>query len=186
VDGTAVAALLPGMTCRSNVEVSSLSCVDDQQSWPLGIDNSGVDASRNFFSTPEGLPFFAAAPLAPEVASARWLIADAFGSLSFLDGSRRVIAAAGSGDDVVALAAACGGGVYAIVSRPRGSDDRGDALHVFRVVERQLVPAAPPIELSGVVTALWAEPGETLATAVTYDAHADRYEAFHIAVACDR
>jgi hypothetical protein len=186
LEGTTVDALLPGASCRANVDLSGLSCADDRQPWPLGIDNTGVDASRNFFSTPEGLPFYAAAPLASDAAGARWVLVDRFGALIFLDATRQMLASAGTADDIVALGATCGVGAHVLVASSRAGSDRGDVLRLFRVSERQLIAAAAPLEVPGIVTALWAAPGATIATAVAHDIDADRYEAFQIAIACDR
>ena len=63
-DDTDVTAWLPGVTCRGSADLLRLACADERgESWPIGIDNTGIDAARNYFNTPEGLPFFAAAPL---------------------------------------------------------------------------------------------------------------------------
>ncbi len=186
IEESTVEALLPGVTCRTDVELTRLSCAEDRQAWPLGIDNSGIDASRNFFSTFDGLPFYAAAPLdGSDPAGPRWLIANRFGALTFLDGSRRTVGAAGRGDDVVALRSACSTGAFVLVSSPRGRGDSGATLQLFRLVEHQLVAAAAPRDLPGRTTALWAAPGATVATAVTHDPGAERYEAFQVGIACD-
>jgi hypothetical protein len=103
LDGASLEALLPGVACHAFLDLVSMTCVDDRQSWPLGIDNSGVDASRNHFTTPEGFAFFGAAALGDD-AGARWLVADRFGALALLDATRGHAANAGAGDDVVALA----------------------------------------------------------------------------------
>ena len=103
-----------------------------------------------------------------------------------MDATRHVIGTAGAGDDVASLTAACGGAVLVLVSSPRAEGDRGDMLRLYRVAGRQLIPAASPLELTGTLTALWAAPGATTATAVTRDAATDRYEALQISVACDR
>jgi hypothetical protein len=184
VDGTALEALLPGVACRAGIDLANMTCVDERQSWPLGIDNTGVDASRNHFTTPEGFAFFGAAALGDE-AGARWLLADQFGSLILLDAARRNTASAGAGDDVVAISAPCAPATHVLVSSP-STNGRPDTLRLFRVVQRQLLPAALPLELPGAVTALWASPQATIATVVTRDMSAERYEAFQIAIACDR
>jgi hypothetical protein len=184
VDGAALEALLPGVACHAGVDLANMACVDERQPWPLGIDNSGVDASRNHFTTPEGFAFFGAATLGDD-AGARWLVADQFGALSLLDAARRNAAPAGAGDDVVAVSAPCAPATHVLVSSPSATG-RPDTLRLFRVVQRRLIPAALPLELSGAVTALWAAPGATVATVVTRDMSAERYEAFQIAIACDR
>lgn len=186
VDGDSVEALLPGTTCHTDADFTRLSCSEDAQPWPLGLDNNGIDASRNFFNTPEGLPFYAAAPLdGTDLSGSRWVIADRSGALSFLDGSRRTVATAGRGEDVVALRSACGDGAFVLVSSRRERGENGDALQLFRVVQRHLISAAAPRDLPGRTTAVWAAPGATVATVVTHAFGADRYEAFQVRVACD-
>jgi hypothetical protein len=143
-----------------------------------------VDASRNHFTTPEGLSFFGAAVLGDD-AGAQWLLADQAGELILLDAARRTAAHAGAGDDVVAINAPCAPATHVLVSSP-SPNGRPDTLRLFRVVQRQLLPAALPLELSGTVTALWGAARATVATVVTRDRNAERYEAFHIAIACGR
>jgi len=192
VDGGRLEVFLPGVVCRGTSDAARLACAaadDVGQPWPLGIDNTGIEANRNYFHTPEGLTFFAAAPLGPE-ADARWLVAGSSGALLFLDDGRQSVATVASGDDVATLSAPCagsGGGagnVVLVASSGRGA--RPDTLRLFRAVHRQLIPAAAPVELPGRFTALWAAPDATSAIAVSHDAGADRHEAFHIRISCDR
>jgi hypothetical protein len=183
VDGARIDVFLPGVTCRSGGDGTRLACTDERQTWPIGIDNTGVEANRNYFYTPEGVAFFGAAPLAGD-ANARWLVAAQTGALIFLDENRRSVATIASGDDVAALNAPCAGPVVLVASSGRG--DRPDTLRLFHVLHRQLIPAAAPVELPGRFTALWAAPGASVATAVAQDAGAERYDAFQIRLACNR
>jgi hypothetical protein len=189
VDGARIEAFLPGVTCRSASDGTRLACADERQPWPIGVDNMGIEANRNYFYTPEGLAFFGAAPLGPD-ADARWLVAGSTGALLFLDENRRVVATVRSGDDVAALNVPCAGSGDPVVLVPSsGPGERPDSLRLFRAVRRQLVPAAAPIDLPGRFTALWAAPDSRspmAATAVSYDAGAERYEVFQIRIACDR
>jgi hypothetical protein len=181
-DVTHITAFLPGVVCRSASDGTRLACVDDRQPWPIGLENSGIEANRNYFLTPEGLAFFGAAPLVPD-AGARWLAAGTTGALLLLDESRRSVATLAAGDDVVALNAPCTGPVVLVASAGRNGPD---TLRLFRAVYRQLVPAAAPLELPGRFTALWTAAGGTAATAVAHDAGAERYEALQVRIACDR
>jgi hypothetical protein len=183
VDGARLDVFLPGVTCRSGGDGTRLACSDDRQPWPIGIDNTGVEANRNYFYTPEGVAFFGAAALGGD-ANARWLAAGPTGALLFLDENRRSVATIASGDDVAALNAPCVGPVVLVASSGRG--DRPDTLRLFHVLRRQLIPAAAPVELPGRFTALWAAPGASVATVVAQDAGAERYDAFQIRLACDR
>src|SRR5262245_18110442 len=183
VEGARIDVFLPGVICRSGGDGGRLACSDDRQPWPIGIDNTGVEANRNYFYTPEGVAFFGAAPLSGD-ADARWLVAGQTGALLFLDDSRRSIATVASGDDVAALDAPCAGPVVLVASSGRG--DRPDTLRLFHVLRRQLMPAAATVELPGRLTALWAAPGASAAIAIVHDAGAERYDAIQIRLACDR
>ena len=195
LDGGRLDVFLPGVVCRGASDATRLACAgadDVRQPWPIGIDNTGIEANRNYFYTPEGLKFFAVAPLGPD-ANARWLVAGSSGALVFLDETRQSVAAVASGDDVAALSAACAGPAGAggnagtlVLVASAGRSAGPDTLRLFRAVRRQLIPAAGPVELPGRFTALWAAPDATSAIAVSHDAVADRYEAFHIRISCDR
>jgi len=111
-------------------------------------------------------------------------VAGRTGALLFLDEGRRSVATIASGDDVVALNAPCAGPVVLVASA--GRSERPDTLRLFRVLHRQLVPAAAPVELPGRFTALWTAPGATAAIAVAQDTSAERYDALQIRIACDR
>jgi hypothetical protein len=61
-----------------------------------------------------------------------------------------------------------------------------DTLRLLRVAGTLVVAASSPLEMSGMVTALWSDRTGTSATAVVRDPDGERYEALHIAIACDR
>ena len=184
VEGDRVEAWLPGVACTGAVAPLAVTCGERQRPWPIGIENGGVDAARNYFTTPEGLAFYSAAPLGG-AAGLRWLVADRDGGLTWLDARRRVVGNAASGEDVAGLAAACGVDSTLIsVQRAPGAD--GDALQVFQTVGRRLVPAASPLALAGHVTAVWSTPDADAATVVVHGPGDARYEAFQISIACGR
>jgi len=173
---------LPGVTCGGTLNPLTLSCTERQRPWPIGIENAGLDAVRNYFATPEGLEFYGAAPLGAD-AEARWLVADRNGALSLLDGSRQLIARVAAGDEVVALATPCGPETFVVVGARAG--DR-DALRLFHVARRRLMSVSSLIPLPGTLTALWAVPGSIAATVVAHDAAGGRYEAFRASITCSR
>jgi hypothetical protein len=189
LDGGTLEAFLPGIVCRANVDTLNLTCADEQQPWPLGVENTGMAVSRNYFTTPEGLAFYGSASLAAE-ADARWLITALDGRLLFLDSARRALEpAVGAGDDVAAVDAGCAPDSYVILSsRASGgiAPDGAEALQLFQVIGRRLVPAASPVSLPGPLTALWAAPGSRTVTAVSRDMSSGRYAAFQIAIVCGR
>jgi len=170
---------LPGVTCRGDLDPLRVSCADETAPWP-GLANGGVEASRNYFTTPEGRTFSSAAPLSAD-APARWLLADPQGALSLLDDRRSIVAKLSTtGDDVAPAHPACSPGAFVVVSNRAPHEADVDELRLFRVSGRELVAAASPLRLPGILTAFWDS------TAVVHDAAAGRYEAFQISVSCAR
>jgi hypothetical protein len=186
LDGATVEALLPGVACRANVDALNLTCADEQQAWPLGVENTGIAVGRNYFTTPEGLAFYGVASLTAE-ADARWLVAAPDGRLLFLDSGRRALeSAVSAGDEVAAVETTCVPGSYVILSTRAGPAADAESLQLFQVIGRRLVPAASPVVLPGPLTALWAAPGARTAMAVSRDPSSGRYAAFQIAIICGR
>ena len=187
LDGTTIVALLPGVVCRANLDALNVTCADEQQAWPLGVENTGIAVGRNYFTTPEGLAFYGAAPLAAE-ADARWLVTAPEGRLLFLDSGRRALeSAVSAGDEVAAVDTACVPGSFVILAARAGPGlADAEALQLFQVIGRRLLPLASPVVLPGPLTALWAAPGARTATAVSRDTSSGRYVAFQIAIICGR
>jgi hypothetical protein len=185
-DEATVTAWLPGVTCRAAGDLLRLVCGDERgEPWPIGIDNTGIDAARNYFNTPEGLPFFAAAPLAVD-AGARWITASTNGELLFLDDARRTAAAGMPADDVAALDGSCRAGArHLLVASAAGADSQRDALRAYRVTRRRLIALTAPASVAGRITALWSAPGASVATTIAHDEIAGRYEAFQVRIGCE-
>jgi hypothetical protein len=182
-DDDRVDVFLPGLTCSGPLtSASRLECGEGQRAWPLGLDNTGLDLARNHFTTPDGLPFYAAAPLGAG-AGARWLVADPAGTLTMLDAAWQAVANVGTADDVAGVVAPCDGPAYVVVA---SHADGRDSLGLFQAAARRLVAAGAPVALPGRLTALWGMPGASTATAIVYDPAAGRYEAFLASVDCRR
>jgi hypothetical protein len=187
-DGDAFEVFLPGVTCRGTSTPFALACADEGESWPIGIENAGMAASRNTFATPEGFSFYEAAALD----GGQWLVVDQQGTLTFLDAQRRVVARADATDHVAALRSACAPGSYVVTARRSPDADSADVLRLARVVGSSLVPEASTIALPGVLTALWPSrvpsrpPDDREAVAVVHDVQTGRYEAFHLSLSCAR
>ena len=187
IAGPSVEAYLPGVVCRATIDSFSVSCADERQPWPLPIENTGIAAGRNYFTTPEGLTFYAAAPLEPD-SGARWLLVGDQTRLMLLDDARRTVdAAIGEADDVAGVAG-CDGGAFVLVSSRAAASDGRDVLRLGRIVDRRLVPAAPALVLPGTVAALWptTAPAGATATAIVRDPVSERYDAIQIEVVCGR
>jgi len=185
LDGEAIDVRLPGMACRAAANAGTLACADENQPWPIALDNSGIDATRNYFTTREGLPFFGAAAV-DSGSNPRWLVADLSGSLALLDSTRRVTATVGSADDVVAVGAACVSAPHVLVSTASSRQPNSDTLRLLRLAGQRTIASSSPLEIAGAVTALWSDRTASTATAVVRDPSGERYEALHIAIACDR
>jgi hypothetical protein len=187
-DGDAFEVFLPGVTCRGSSMPFALACADEGESWPIGIENAGMAASRNTFATPEGFSFYEAAPLD----GGQWLVVDEQGTLTFLDAQRRVVARGDATDHVAALRSACSPGSYVVTARRSPDAESADVLRLARVVGTSLVPEASTITLPGVLTALWSArmpsrpQDDRDAVAVVHDIQTGRYEAFHLSLSCAR
>ena len=157
VDGGRFDAFLPGVVCAGRIDPLDVTCSDRRQPWPIGADNAGLEPGRNYFKTPDGMPFYNAAPLGAAV-----------------------------GDDAIGLRSTCAVGAYALSVSRNGGWDSGDVLRLSRVADGRLVQAASPIVLPGVLTALWPEADQTSALVVTHDLAAGRYDAFRTSISCSR
>src|SRR5262249_35064264 len=81
VTSTSFEAFLPGVTCRGSAAPFAMSCVDESEPWPIGLDNAGLTPSRNTFATPEGVNFYEAAV----VARGGWFVVGEPGVLTVFD-----------------------------------------------------------------------------------------------------
>jgi hypothetical protein len=176
--------LLPGVSCTGRLNPLDLTCNTRRQPWPFGLENTGLEPARNYFSTPEGLAFYGAAPVAD--ADARWVLADRGGALQILDGARRVLATIGAADDVVALRGRCGPETYLVTASRTLNAEGSDALRLSQSIGRRLIESASPLILPGTLTALWALPDPTTATVVTHNVNAGRYDAYQASISCAR
>jgi len=187
-DGNAFGVFLPGVTCRGTLAPFALACADEGESWPIGIENAGMAASRNTLATPEGLSFYEAAPLD----GGQWLVVDQQGTLAFLDAQRRVVARGDATDHVAALQTACAPGSYVVTAGRSPDTESVDVLRLARVAGHTLIPEASTIALPGVLTALWSARTPSLpaadreAIAIVHDVQTGRYEAFHLSLSCAR
>jgi hypothetical protein len=184
VSAANVEAFLPATLCRAPLDMTSLSCVEQREPWPLAVENSGLDGIRNAFHTPQGLSFYSAASLTAD-ADARAALVDSTGNVVLMAESRALTGRIGSADDVAGLTVECRKGAFILASSSRAGDP-GDTLRLWQIVSRRAIAAATPLTFPGKLTALWSAEGATVATAVVHDAGAERYEAFQIRAACDR
>jgi hypothetical protein len=173
---------LPGVTCRGSSAPFTVSCVDEGEAWPIGIENSGIVANRNTFATPEGFSFYDAAALGDQ----GWLVVDQQGVVTFLDSRRRVVAKGDAADHAVALQAPCASDRYVATTARALDQERGDVILLSRVAGDRLASVPSTVVLPGLLTALWPAPDNRFATAIVRNLHAGRYEAFHLSLSCTR
>jgi hypothetical protein len=176
-------ALLPGLLCRGTITPLTIACSDGSESWPLDIANTGMPASRNYFTTPEGFGFYNVASIQTDQIT-RWIAADRAGSLVWLDQTRTMTRRIGTADDVVRLEATCGPGPFIVTTSKNSAGDRNEYLNLFRVVDEALIPVADR-QVPGTITALWNATPRT-ATLVVRSADGTRYEAFDLSLSCLR
>jgi hypothetical protein len=181
--GTAIEAFLPAVVCRAALDLAGFACAEQREPWPLAVENTGLDALRNTFQTPEGVNFFSAAAVGGN-ADVRAAIVDGSGRLMLLGDRRTPLGVVGAADDVASVTAGCSGSYVLTVARTPGAET--DTIGLWDVTGRARRAAATPLVFPGRVTALWAADGAPAATAVVHDDAAGRYEAFQIRAVCDR
>jgi hypothetical protein len=185
VEGGSWTAFIPGGSCRGSLDPMRGGCQGDQIPWPLEIENTGLVAGRNVFTTADGLRYFGIAPLDVD-AGARWVAAAETGRLLLLDDERRPLEPpVGTGDDVAAISTSCGPGKHIVVAG-RATEDGLDTIRVVRVAARQVADVASPVAVAGRVTALWPTPAGDRALVVTRNPTTRGYEAFQVGLACGR
>jgi hypothetical protein len=191
-------AYLPGVHCRRSAGTPlAMTCYDSDDPWPLGTDPPGLNApftsSRNFFSgalspgvgKQTTAPGFYSAAAGAGGQSSSWLLATVDGRVHLLDGTTdQVLEKLEWGSDIAGLRSGCGSG-WQILATGSG-DGRSDTVRAFEVTGRQPVAASAPLEVDGVITALWTETGGTGVIAVALYVETGRYEAFRLTLTCGR
>jgi hypothetical protein len=187
---------LPGLFCRSTAKTPlALTCYESDDPWPLGSDQFALNAffssARNYFTgaLAPGIvkqtaapPFYSAAPI-PREKYTLWLFATVEGRVHLLDGiSDQSAGKLGWGSDIAAVRSSCGPG-WQILATRSGSGSN-DSIRAYEFPDREPIPVSEPVELDGMVSALWIESNG--ATAIAILQHSDRYEAFRLSIVCSR
>jgi hypothetical protein len=189
-------AYLPGVHCRSSAGTpAAMACYDSDDSWPIGIDPSSLNASftstRNFFSgtlspgvgKQTTAPAFYSAAAVPRGPVVSWLLATVDRQLHFLDGNTdQVVEKLAWGSDIASVRSGCGSG-WQLLATAAG-DDRNDAVRVFEVTGHRPVAAGAPLDVNGAITALWTESSGSGAVAVSHNLETGSYEAFRLILTC--
>jgi len=182
VDGDAVAAFVPGVSCHGTLEPLAVKCAEGNEPWPLGIPAATPASGLNYFTSPKTPSFFSTA----SIGAAGWLLAATDGRLLLVEQSleiRRTLPAVG--DDIAGVTTACGGGRQVIAASSQNGAAAG-ALRAFELTGRNLVEVAPALSIPGRVTALWEAPGTPFVLVVAHNVAANRYEAFQVGISCTR
>jgi hypothetical protein len=189
---------LPGVHCRSSQGAPfALTCYESDDPWPLGTPpqalNASFTSSRNFFSgaISSGVgkqttaPAFYSAAAVAGSPTGSWLLATVDGRVHLLDGATdQLLEKLEWGSDIASVRSGCGSG-WQILATGSG-DGRSDTVRAFEMTGRQPVATSAPLDMDGVITALWTESGGTGVVAVAHHVETGRYEAFRITLTCGR
>ena len=188
---------LPGTFCRSASSTPlALTCHESEDPWPLGSGDIQMNAffapARNFFTgalmpgvgkQTSAPAFFSAAGL-PRDRYTLWLFMGTDGTLHILDGFTDQSAKVAWGSDITAVHSGCGSG-WQVLTSAKGSEGN-DTIRIFDIPDREPFPVGQPTEFHGEVTTLWTQTDGTSAVAVLHDVMRGEYEAYQLALACDR
>jgi len=187
---------LPGLFCRSTAKAPlALTCYESDDPWPLGTDQFALNAfftpARNYFTgvLAPGIgqqtaapPFYSAAPV-PREKYTLWLFAGVDGQVHLLDGiTDQSAGKLGWGSDIAAVRSSCGSG-WQILATRSGSGSN-DSIRAYEFPDREPIPVSEPVELDGMVSAVWTESNG--ATAIAVLQNSARYEAFRLSIDCGR
>jgi len=189
IDGDRYDAFLPGVICHGTLHPLTASCLDDNAAWPVDLESDGMMPSRNYFATPEGLIFYAAASLAIQgwvQGWPKWLVVDGAGGLAFLDDHRRVISRGEPADDVARLESRCSVFPFVLTVGSSTPLTAREGVRLRTVLSGLTLVNIDEVTFAGAVTALWARPSSRGVTAIVRQADGSRYEAHQISVACAR
>ena len=189
---------LPGVHCRSSAgPPPAMTCQDSDDPWPAGPDlfrlNASFTPSRNYFSGAIApavgklttTPAFYSAAAFPRDSNPWWLLATVNGQVHLLDGvTDQVVDKLAWGSDVASIRSGCGSGWQVLATG--GGPGRTDSIRAFETAGRDPVAASAPLEVRGIVTALWTESRSGGAVAVVHNLETGRYEAFRLTLTCDR
>jgi len=187
-------AYLPGVVCTSTATPPmSVNCREGESPWPLaGGQYAAFAASRNFFSGPvspaigklASVPPFYSAVAIPRAQYTLWIFSRPDGSVHLMDGVNDVVARARDwGSDVAAVKSPCGAQTQVFVTGT-GDYSAQDLIRAFEIADREPVEVAPPLELNGPVTALWAATDGHSAIAVVRNLQTGKYDAYELTITC--
>jgi len=188
-------AYLPSVQCAGTIQPQlNLACRPSDDPWPLSPEvNAFFSGHRNFFAGAVKLagsgqagdlgPFYSAAIFA-QGERGFWIVAFTDGGVKLIDAQGQVVTTfKGWGSDVAGITSDCGSGWQALGTRATDST-LPDSLTAYEIVNRDAVEAAPALEFSGPITALWSASDGRSVTAISHNLRTGDYEAFSVSAVC--
>lgn len=174
-----------------------VTCRDSDDPWPLVTQMANVSGffspTRNFFTgalapgigKDRTVPaFYTAAPV-PREKFVLWLFAAVNGQVYEVDGTNDQIAIRPNwGSDIAAIKTTCGSGRQ-ILATSNGDGTVPDTIRAYEFPDRDPVPVSQPLDMIGMVTALWTETSGTGVIAVVRN-QTGKYEAFRLEISCSQ
>lgn len=188
-------AYLPGVLCRgsNNWSAIALACAGSDDPWPITpTQNSFYDSARDYFMgvvVPgfgmQLAPFYEAADV-PRANGSAMLLDNVNGSAVLVQSNLTmpVNGAVDWGSDLAAVHSACGSGTQVVVSGS-GAAAAGDSLRAYEISGREALPVSSPLQVPGVVTAIWPTSSGDDATVVIHRPASDEYEVWSVAASCN-
>ena len=188
-------AYLPGVMCRGadNGSAITLACAGSDDPWPVTpTQKAFYDSARNYFmgvlAPGFGMrlaPFYQAAEISRAGGTAM-LLDNVDGSVAMVQNNLTVPVNGTHdwGSDLAAIHSACGPGTLALVSGSGGAR-ASDSLRAYGISGREAVPASMPLQVPGVVTAIWPSISGGNAIVVFQKPDSDEYEVWSVAASCD-
>jgi len=189
------------MSCRGTTDPLEVACSTGAASWPIGIENDGIAAGVNYFTSKSLPPFFSIARHNREN-DELWLFAALdrarLRSPEYYGIADRVANLPTEIDEVAPMRTRCGTGLQVLVGSSASAwapisagsfsptSTSESRLLVYEWSGGGLESAAAPAILPGPLTALWSRPGAATAVAIVHHREADRYEAFEVGISCGR
>lgn len=187
-------AFLPGLICKGTYAGTgiSITCADSDDPWPVTpTEKAFYDSSRDYFMGvlapgfhTQLAPFYEAAEI-PRTGGPEFLLNNVNGTATLIDAgvSQPMSGTEEWGSDLAAIPSACGDGALVVVSGA-GPADAGDSLRAFEISGRDAIPASAPMEVDGMVTAIWPSQTGNGATVVVRRAGNAGYEVWSVAANC--
>jgi hypothetical protein len=115
-----------------------------------------------------------------------WLFTALDGQLHAVDGmSDLMVPAGGWGTNIAGVKSTCASG-YQVLADNSSDGSTSDSVRAFQFPDRDPVPVSEPVDMAGTVTSLWTESAGNSVIAISSNLRSNRYEAFRLAISCDR